>query len=146
VKQVNEWLVFELSPQGGGWNFMTIFTRPDPYGPEQALAIDSAGNLYGTTVYGGTGDYGTAFELSPSIGRWTYTDLHDFTGAMDGGSPNGVVVTGQGGYLYGTTSTGVALGSFSRSTSALPANLGLIAVVKSPLHSFEVGQGRRKGQ
>jgi uncharacterized repeat protein (TIGR03803 family) len=104
-------IVFELSPQGGGWSFTTIYTLPDPYGPERALAIDSAGNLYGTTVYGGTGGYGTAFELSPSSGGgWTYTDLHDFTNGSDGGNPNGVVVTGPGGYLYGTTSTGGGAG------------------------------------
>lgn len=103
-------IVFELSPQGGGWNFTTIYTLHDPYGPEDALAIDSAGNLYGTTVYGGSFDYGTVFELSPSSGGgWTYTNLFLFSGGIDGENPNGVVVTGPGGYLYGTTGGGTGV-------------------------------------
>jgi uncharacterized repeat protein (TIGR03803 family) len=100
-------IVFELSPQGSSWNFTTIYTLPDPYGPERALAIDSAGNLYGTTVAGGSFDYGTVFELSPSRGGgWTYNNLFLFSGGVDGSSPTGVVVTGPGGYLYGTTTSG----------------------------------------
>jgi hypothetical protein len=27
---------------------------------------------------------GSVFELSPSGGGWSYTDLHDFTGGNDG--------------------------------------------------------------
>ena len=102
--------LFELSPQGGGWNLRTLYTF-SAEGPESTLAIDSAGNLYGTVPLGGhsgCGYYncGTVFELSPSGGGWTYTDLHDFSG-NDGAQPQaGVAVTGPGGYLYGTTSGG----------------------------------------
>ena len=105
-------IVFELSPQsGGGWNFTTIYTFSDyGNGPRSGLAIDSAGNLYGTLPDGGIYAGGNVFELSPSNGGgWTYTDLYDFTGGNDGGSPaGGVFVTGPGGYLYGTTYYGGA--------------------------------------
>ena len=73
--------------------------------------MDKAGNLYGTTYCDGIG-YGNVFELSPSNGGWTYTDLHDFTGGNDGAYPisnvllhytNGVLDA-----LYGTTLEGGA--------------------------------------
>ena len=95
--------IFELSPQGGDWNFTTLYTFPGGAGPASTLAIDAAGNLYGG---GGVGTYGqgNVFELSPSAGGWTYTDLYDFTGGNDGSGPSSsVAVTGPGGYLYGTT-------------------------------------------
>jgi uncharacterized repeat protein (TIGR03803 family) len=46
-----------------------------------SLAMDRAGNLYGTTVCEGANNVGTVFKLTPSGNSWTYTDLHDFTGA-----------------------------------------------------------------
>ena len=73
-----------------------------------SLAIDAAGNLYGT-VPGGIGT-GLVFQLSPSSGGWRYAELYHFTGGNDGGAPNGVAVTGPGGYLYGTTASGGANG------------------------------------
>ncbi|MGC1372471.1 MAG: choice-of-anchor tandem repeat GloVer-containing protein [Candidatus Sulfotelmatobacter sp.] len=49
-------------------NFAAIGTEGYyPYG--SGLTLDSAGNLYGTTGYGGTHGAGTAFELSPSGSR-----------------------------------------------------------------------------
>lgn len=100
--------IFELSPQGGSWNFTTIYGTGD--GVVATLAVDGAGDLYGTTFYGGPYAYGEVFELSPSSGGWRYTHLYDFTGSNDGGYPGGVAVTGQGGYLYGTTYSGGANG------------------------------------
>ena len=46
------------------------------------------------------------FKLSPGHGGWTYTSLHDFTGATDGGYPLSQVVMDANGNLYGTTSAG----------------------------------------
>lgn len=100
--------IFELSPQGGGWNFSTIYTFSGS-GPGSTLAIDAAGNLYGTLTYRSPYDPGTVFKLSPSGGGWTYADLYDFTGGNDGRYPvGGVAITGSGGYLYGTTERGGA--------------------------------------
>jgi uncharacterized repeat protein (TIGR03803 family) len=39
------------------------------------LAVDSAGNVYGTTAFGGANNEGTAFKLA--AGSFLYTDLHD---------------------------------------------------------------------
>jgi uncharacterized repeat protein (TIGR03803 family) len=77
--------VFELSPGANGkWKEKTLyrFTRKGDGGvPEAGLVLDSAGNLYGTTLYGGSVDLGTVFGLAPgNNGQWTETVLYEFTG------------------------------------------------------------------
>jgi uncharacterized repeat protein (TIGR03803 family) len=67
--------------------------------------MDSAGNLYGTTVCDGANDLGSVFKLTPSSGTWTYTDLHDFSGS-DGANPYSNLAFDSSGNLYGTTITG----------------------------------------
>ena len=70
------------------------------------LVMDSAGNLYGTSVQGGTHSSGTVFQLSPSGSGWTHTVLYNFTGGADGGEPyKGVTLDAQGN-LVGTAVTG----------------------------------------
>jgi len=71
--------------------------------PEAGLMKDKAGNLYGTTLQGGT-DYffGTVFELTPD---GTETVLYSFTGGSDGGQPGASLVKNSGN-LYGTTELG----------------------------------------
>jgi uncharacterized repeat protein (TIGR03803 family) len=73
-----------------------------PYG---ALIFDAAGNLYGTTSYGGTYDYGTVFELTPAAGGgWTETVLHNFNdNGTDGYWPYAGLIFDAVGNLYGTT-------------------------------------------
>ena len=70
------------------------------------LAIDTAGNLYGTTVLGGAFGSGTVFKLAPTPNGWVHTVLYSFTGGEDGGEPyKGVTLDAQGN-LYGTAVTG----------------------------------------
>jgi uncharacterized repeat protein (TIGR03803 family) len=70
------------------------------------LVMDSAGNLYGTSVQGGTHSSGTVFQLAPSGSGWTHTVLYSFTGGADGGEPyKGVTLDAQGN-LVGTAVTG----------------------------------------
>jgi len=70
------------------------------------LVMDSAGNLYGSTVQGGTHGSGTVFELSPSGSGWTHTVLYSFTGGADGGEPYKGVTLDTHGNIYGTAVTG----------------------------------------
>ncbi len=84
----------------------------DGQNPRSGVVFDAAGNLYGTTQYGGdftncgTG-CGAVFEISPaSGGGWTETVLHTFTGGTDGANPYGGVVIDSAGNVYGTTSAG----------------------------------------
>jgi uncharacterized repeat protein (TIGR03803 family) len=70
--------------------------------PLSGVIRDSAGNLYGTTYYGGAADYGTVYKLSAS-GRITV--LHSFV-YTDGHSPSAGVVRDSAGNLYGTAPGG----------------------------------------
>jgi uncharacterized repeat protein (TIGR03803 family) len=84
--------------------------------PAAGLIWDSAGNLYGTTVWGGNVNdcqsldggpsCGVVFELSPNgDGSWSETVLHAFNGE-DGANPRGRLVWDSRGNLYGTTVSG----------------------------------------
>jgi uncharacterized repeat protein (TIGR03803 family) len=84
--------------------------------PAAGLAQDSAGNLYGTTQYGGTGQCnslpptgcGVVFKLSHRGSGWLFTTLYEFGGPPDGEYPLARVIVGPDGALYGTTSQGGA--------------------------------------
>jgi len=113
-------VVFKLSPSGGAWNFEIIynFTGDGDGGePHGRLTLDSKGNLYGTTYVGGTVEQGicptgcgTVFELSPSGGGWTFSQLHSFNGS-DGLAPWTGLTPDSAGNLYGTTTAGGAGGA-----------------------------------
>jgi uncharacterized repeat protein (TIGR03803 family) len=70
------------------------------------LVADSAGNLFGTSVQGGTFGTGTVWELSPTTSGWVHTVLYSFTGGADGGQPYKGVALDADGNLYGTTVVG----------------------------------------
>ena len=97
--------VFELSPSNGDWTYDSIYNLSGTCSFAD-LTMDAAGNLYGTTVNGGSHGFGNVFKLTPSGGSWVYTDLYDFTGSSDGGEPLSNVVMDANGNLYGTASTG----------------------------------------
>jgi len=78
--------------------------------PMSNLIFDAAGNLYGTTVYGGTHGDGTVFKLTPKQeGAWKESVLYSFcslSNCDDGASPNAGVIFDAAGNLYGTTTVG----------------------------------------
>jgi uncharacterized repeat protein (TIGR03803 family) len=104
--------VFQLTPNGGGgWTEKVLYNfnvvSGDGVDPTAALVFDSAGNLYGTTDFGGTYGYGTVFELTPNgSGGWTETVLHVFSSGTDGASPFAGLIFDAAGNLYGTTEGG----------------------------------------
>jgi uncharacterized repeat protein (TIGR03803 family) len=107
--------VFELTPTRiGEWDFKTLYSfqgAPDGVFPYGALLFDTAGNLYGTTYYGGTNGLGAVYKLSPSdVGEWNETVLYSFKAGSDGNSSISNLVSDAAGNLYGTTSEG-GLGS-----------------------------------
>jgi uncharacterized repeat protein (TIGR03803 family) len=83
--------------------FKNLSEGADPRG---TLAMDGAGNLYGTTAVGG--GFGNVFELTRNTdGTWTETVLHSFSG-LDGNAPYAGVTLDADGNLYGTTVYGGA--------------------------------------
>lgn len=108
----NVGVVFELKPSKGFWNITVLhsFTGGHDGGNPGygSLAMDSTGNLYGTTAYGGLYEYGTVFELafSSTTGTWKETVLHSFSGGPDGGYPWSGLIFDAVGNLYGTAQFG----------------------------------------
>jgi uncharacterized repeat protein (TIGR03803 family) len=102
--------VFELSPgPNGTWTETTLveFTGSNGREPMGGLTFDGAGNLYGTTVFGGANGWGQVFELSPNgNGTWTQTTVHSFNNDQNGYEPASDLVFDSQGNLYGTTQYG----------------------------------------
>ena len=82
----------------------------DGTGPVASLTADKLGNLYGTTVFGGTYGQGTVFKLIPptiSGGTWMEIVLHSFGSGSDGAEPSyGGLTIDALGNLFGITDTG----------------------------------------
>lgn len=70
--------------------------------PEGALVRDQAGNLYGTTVFGGPNSIGTVYKIDPT-GAETVLFAFDIT---NGGAPGSSLILDQAGNLYGTATGG----------------------------------------
>lgn len=71
--------------------------------PYAGLVRDSAGNLYGTTLGGGSLGPGTVFELDK---KNNCSVLYNFSGKTDGGQPTAPLILDPAGNLYGTTLSG----------------------------------------
>ena len=72
--------------------------------PLAGLVQGAAGNLYGTTFYGGSSGSGLVFKINTS---GTETVFHSFTGS-DGAYPKGGLIRDNKGNFYGTTEGGGA--------------------------------------
>ena len=98
--------VFELKPSSGGWTFVSLYSftgSSDGETPEAGVVRDAAGNLYGTTTYGGAHHLGTVYELSPnSGGGYTFNLLYTFAGGNGGGNSFNPVTLDASGTLFGS--------------------------------------------
>jgi uncharacterized repeat protein (TIGR03803 family) len=106
--------VFKLTPKpGGGWTESVLHkfvVEKDGIIPTGNIVFDKAGNLYGITIAGGTGNCsggcGVIYKLTPSAhGKWKYSVLHRFQGP-DGVNPAGGLIIDSKGHLYGGTPQG----------------------------------------
>jgi uncharacterized repeat protein (TIGR03803 family) len=99
-------VAFELSPaSGGAWKESTLYDfegSSDGAGPDSAPTLEG-GNLYGATIVGGAGGWGTVFQLSPGEeGSWAHRVLYGFTGSKDGRYPYGPFAFEGARDLYGS--------------------------------------------
>ncbi len=104
-------LITVSTPSGKAQTFSTLYSftgGTDGANPHSDLVRDSAGNLYGTTLAGGTSGAGTVFKLDTSGHQ---TVLHSFTGNPDGAQPTSGLVRDSAGNLYGTTQAGGTSGA-----------------------------------
>jgi len=95
--------VFKVSPRGKEKVLYSFAGGSDGGHPVGGLAMDSAGNLYGTTLDGGANDLGTVFKLT-SHGKKKI--LHSFASDGDTYAPNSPLIMDADGNLYGTTTMG----------------------------------------
>jgi len=99
-------VVFQLTfDSKGSWKEKVLhgFTFEDGYAPYARVTFDQAGNLYGTTSYGGRENEGVVFKLAKnSKGGWSETVLHSFLD-RPGAQPTAGVVFDDAGNLYGIT-------------------------------------------
>ncbi len=100
--------VYELTPANGRYSYQVLysFNGYEGGGPSGLLAWGSDGKLYGATSGEGVYGYGSVFQLTPSNGIWTYTDLFDFDGTDTGRAPLDGPTIDTSGNLYGTTDLG----------------------------------------
>lgn len=102
--------VFKLTQKPDGhWTERILynFRNGDPNGqqPYGGVALDTTGNLFGTTALGGPYFAGTAFEMTPVPGGWILSVIHNFCSqpdCSDGGDPQASLVFDESGNLYGT--------------------------------------------
>lgn len=116
-------LVFRLSKVSGVWKETVLhkFTGGnDGYFPN-SLVLDSAGNVYGTTMNGGGRggpcnqgtDCGVVFQWTPvTTGTWPEKILYRFGGG-NGVGPDALAFDSHGN-LYGTTRNGAAAAPLAR--------------------------------
>ncbi len=95
--------VFEIPAGAKGYKTLASFNQTNGAHPVLGVTLDSAGNLYGTTYYGGATNNGTIFEIA--AGTNTITSLASFNG-LNGARPLGDLIADSAGHLYATTNGG----------------------------------------
>lgn len=128
--------LFRLAPDGT----FTILHRfgggsPNPFTPYTGVTLGPDGQLYGTTLRGGSDDSGTIYRIGTD--GTGFTVLHQFTGE-DGENPEGQLVVFDG-MLYGTTLIG---GARNRGTIYRISTSGAFEL----LYSFPAFSAVRDGQ
>jgi hypothetical protein len=141
--------VYQLQPpsqKGGSWTESVLYVFQglsfgDGMTPAGGIILDTAGNLFGTTAYGGAGHClllggdvgcGTVYELTPPTQKadaWTETVIYSFQGGNDGFVPTGNLIFDAAGNLYGATYYG---GGFGVCDQGIYANCGTIFELSPP--------------
>jgi uncharacterized repeat protein (TIGR03803 family) len=100
--------VFKLTPHGKETVLHIFGQGSDGWLPVGGVTMDTAGNLYGTTFFGGASGRGTIFKVPP---KGKETVLFSFSGGDDGSRPVADLILDDAGNLYGTTTGGGSAGN-----------------------------------
>ncbi len=135
-------VVFSLAEASGSWTYDVIYNLPQStvISSPTGLTIGSNGVLYGTAAPGSEPDSaGLVYSLTPPTsegGSWTENTLYAFgTAVNDGSDPQGGVVVGSNGSLYGVTSGG-GTGGYGTVYSLTPPALPGGAWTEDVIYSF----------
>ncbi len=101
-------VLFKMTTPIQEWNQSVIwdFEQSSGSSPYGGMTFDASGNIFGVTTGGGSGDFGTFYEMAESAGSWTHSVLYNFTGQSDGAAPDGNLIEDAQGNFYGTAATG----------------------------------------
>ena len=130
--------VFRMTPAGKIttlYTFTGTFTGGhDGLNPTASVIRDAAGNIYGTTNFGGTANVGTVFKITSANKE---TVLYSFTGGADGSQPIADLIRDAHGNLYGTT-------IYGGTCTELPNGCGVVFKVdptgkETVIHDFQGG-------
>jgi uncharacterized repeat protein (TIGR03803 family) len=137
--------VYQLTFTNKAWTETLLYSFTNANGDGGGLYYvnlisDKAGNLYGTTAFGGINNTGTVWELMYSKTKKTYSERVLYTFGVSGGSdgiyPYGGVVMGKPGTLYGTTEVG---GSNPNGGTVYELKKSGKTWTESILHNFAAG-------
>jgi uncharacterized repeat protein (TIGR03803 family) len=100
--------VFTMAKNGTGYTLLKTFDCfGDACNPQAKVIEGTDGNLYGTTVNGGTSGGGTIFTIAKNGSGYILLKSFDCTNPADGCNPSiGGLTEGSDGNLYGMTDVG----------------------------------------
>jgi uncharacterized repeat protein (TIGR03803 family) len=101
--------VFKVSRTGDIWNESLLYSftgGADAVNPVAGVSLDSSGDLFGTSSFGGANGVGAVYQLVHSQEGYRESVIYSFQGLSDGQNPVGGVILDQAGNLYGTTFDG----------------------------------------
>ena len=142
-----------VPPAAPNLTVLHSFIPGDGVNPIAGLIQDAAGNLYGTTAFGGAAcaelssqGCGVVFELIRCNSGYDFKVLHKFTGGADGAAPSGGLIRDAAGNLYGTTFYGGG-SSACGLANGTPSGCGTVfklspTSTKTVLHTFTSGDGQ----
>ncbi len=143
--------VFRIAPDGTETIVHAFQGGADGAGPMAGLIIDSSGNLYGATMFGGNPNClyndkhqgcGAVFKITPDGAE---TILYAFAGGKDGSEPHASLAMDQAGDLFGTTTVGGGAGKTGSKRCRQTAGCGTVFEIsangtETVLHAFRGGK------
>jgi len=129
--------VVSISCPAASFKTLIIFDGSNGATPVDTPLIQGIdGNLYGTTLGGGTNDAGTVFKMTPAGALTTLYSFCSLPNCADGALPYGGLVLANDGNFYGTTSQGGAANGISGTVFGITPAGSLTTI-----HSFDGSDG-----